>query len=885
MQQPNGFLDAICKAVSDFKDVEIFYCPCALSWIKNVQTGKWRLEDAESCMNSRPEAQAWRFASNPPKLKENVDCVEKAIQNCGDLQFCTGHGQGDTHAKNLSNGSVNRSSKAGQPYDTITWTQILNLVKNPQNVPKPEAQWFIPSSYSGHDARTHNVQRQYGQFHCLVVDIDDGNCSKDQVLSALNTALGEVCYIIIYSTKSSTDDNRKWRALIPLNTPISGVNYADTMDAFFDQIEMGTTGIKLDRSLKRPAQMSYLPNLGEHYDFTIHEGPFLDLNQNHPVILHRDEKGRQLAENKRAAEVDRERQRDACAFSGEDHTKSIIEHFNQEHSISDLLESYGYTPSGNDKDWRSPHQTSDSYATRDDGDHWISLSASDAEQGLGRETESGVRSGSAFDLYVHFEHGGDFRTALSTYALKVGLNIGGSELSHDALALDMGERGWNANARYVSAWGKWLFWTITYWQVDDRQEHMTRTRDYLRRRGQALISSAAVQDFNGDKEKDDVKTDEKLKAAKKQAARLRNRTTIDAVEKLAQSNPVSAARPEDFDTDPMLLGTPGGTVDLRTGELRPAKREDMITKQTAVSPAAPGATPKKFIQFVNDITDGDPELIDFIQRAAGYALTGETSEHKMFFLYGSGRNGKSVLLNTLSWIWGDYSGRAPSTVFLDSRTEHHSTEIAGLKGKRLVAASELPRGKTWNESVIKDLTGGDYQTARFMRQDFFEFKPEMTLFIAGNTQPSFRGVDVAIKSRVVLVPFTVTIPPEKCDQNLEQSLKEEGPEILRWAIDGALARQKMGLAVPEAIAAASQEYFDAEDIVGGFLQDETTPVVGKFTDGDCLYKRFNHWLREQGLGEWTKRTLTKELKARGYKEAKSNGRRGFKGLELREPAL
>lgn len=201
-----------------------------------------------------------------------------------------------------------------------------------------------------------------------------------------------------------------------------------------------------------------------------------------------------------------------------------------------------------------------------------------------------------------------------------------------------------------------------------------------------------------------------------------------------------------------------------------------------------------------------------MQRAAGYALTGETREHKLLFLFGTGRNGKSVFLNALFAIWGNYARRAHAMTFLNSTGDKHPTDLAGLQSARLVAGSELPKGKTWDESVIKDLTDGDVMTARFMRGDFFDFEPPLTLFVAGNNKPSFTGVDEAIRARVVLVPFTVTIPPERRDLHLSDKLKAEVGQILQWSIEEALYWQEGGLDVPASFAAASAEYFGNEDI-------------------------------------------------------------------------
>lgn len=455
------------------------------------------------------------------------------------------------------------------------------------------------------------------------------------------------------------------------------------------------------------------------------------------------------------------------------------------------------------------------------------------------------------------------------------------DLSHDALADDLGKREFDRDARHVAKWGKWLFWSGTRWQLSEKLEHMTRTRNYLRVRSEEVIHWAASKvEVEGTEKKN--APDRLLKWAKDQARSLRNKNTVAAVEALAQSNPASAARSDDFDENRLLLGTPGGTVDLATGQLREACREDMLTKLTACSPAAPGSRPARWLTFLQETFDHDHELIAFMQRAAGYALTGMTSEHKLLFFYGTGRNGKSVFLNTLFDLWGDYARRAAAETFLNTQGDKHATGLAGLQGARLVVGSELPVGKTWDESTIKDLTGGDVITARYMRGDFFDYIPQLTLMIAGNNQPSFRGVDEAIRSRVVMVPFNMTIPPEKRDRNLSEKLMAEGPEILRWAIDGALHWRERGLDVPAKVAEASNEYMDEEDTLGQFLRDETVTDPNGFETSAKLHVYFRLWCQRQGLREWTQRTLSKELKSRGFLADRQSGDRGFTGLKMRK---
>lgn len=284
------------------------------------------------------------------------------------------------------------------------------------------------------------------------------------------------------------------------------------------------------------------------------------------------------------------------------------------------------------------------------------------------------------------------------------------DLSHDNLALELSRAGFAEDAKYVHSVGRWYLFDGTRWVRDDKLGHMTEIRGFLR------TVAEGHQRWADEHARSDAQRNQAAAAIRS----LKHAPTINAVETVARSNSDLGASMDLFDADPMLLGTPGGTVDLTNGQLIAARHDHWLSKQTAVTPAPPGSAAPLWKQFLCRVFNDDQELIDFLQRAAGYALTGHTREHKLIFLYGTGRNGKSVFLNTLFEVMADYSKRAAAQTFLDSPGERHPTDLAGLHGSRLVAGSELPPGKIWNESVIKDLTGGDVITARFMRQDFFD---------------------------------------------------------------------------------------------------------------------------------------------------------------------
>lgn len=492
------------------------------------------------------------------------------------------------------------------------------------------------------------------------------------------------------------------------------------------------------------------------------------------------------------------------------------------------------------------------------------------------EVEATVASGLAAGLLS--PRGPKYRAASDTRSGGTGDADGTPDHTHDQLALDLGRDLWDQDAKHVAAWGAWLLWTGAHWRKDTKLAHLTQAREYLRRRADALTKWADRKADETAKGRDDRAAKQVTDWATTEAKRLRNKHTVAAVVDMARSNPASGAEPDDFDRNPMIIGTPTGTIDIKAGYARPATRSDMITKLTGVG--MEDGKPVEWLRFLDMIFDGDREVIGFLRRALGYTLTGETTEHKLFFCHGSGANGKSTLLNTVSYILGDYARRAAAETFLAKQSDSHPTDVAGLRGARFIAASEIPRGRSWNEATIKDLTGGDVMTARFMRGDYFDFKPEGKLWIAGNTMPSFRGVDEAMRRRVVLIPFRVTIPADQRDTRLPTKLEAEAGKILSWIMAGAVEWQSHGLMVPASIAAAATEYLDDEDVLGQFLADETAPDADAFVTTSDLHQRFKQWAVVQGLAPWTMRTLQKEVAARGIATARRGKGNGFTGLRL-----
>jgi putative DNA primase/helicase len=433
-------------------------------------------------------------------------------------------------------------------------------------------------------------------------------------------------------------------------------------------------------------------------------------------------------------------------------------------------------------------------------------------------------------------------------------------------------RGWQRYARHVALWGRWMFWTGVRWEPDEKLIHLTRTRNYLRARADSLVRAAARGQIAGC----DVDRAEVL------AKQLRSAPTVANVVALARSNEELIATIDQWDADPFLLGTPGGTVDLRTGELRSARPADFLTKCTAVAPAPTGTTAPIWQTFLERIFRHDPELIPFMQRAIGYSLWGQVSAHVLLFCWGQGGNGKGVLLNTVSRVLGDYAAVAPSDLLLVTQSDRHPCDMAMLRGARMVTAQELAPGRAWDEPKLKSLTGGDPITARFMRQDFFTYDPQFTLLVAGNHKPTFKGVDEAIRRRVLLVPFLQLIPEAERDEHLRDKLKAEWPAILRWAINGCLAWQREGLAPPESAKAATKNYLDAEDLLGQWLEERciVSPEIS-WTALKSLYEDWCTWAGPRGHHLGTSTGLGKKLDERGLERHRTNQGAGFSGIALR----
>jgi putative DNA primase/helicase len=422
-----------------------------------------------------------------------------------------------------------------------------------------------------------------------------------------------------------------------------------------------------------------------------------------------------------------------------------------------------------------------------------------------------------------------------------------SPATEEAIALAYADRHAH-EVRYVAAWSRWLLYDGARWQFDDTLHAFDRARVICRE-----IS------------------------AEHNKPSLASASTVSAVERLARADRRLAATSDQWDADPWLLNTLAGVVDLRTGKIRPHLPEDYMTKITATGP---GGTCELWLSFLDRVTAGNTELQSFLQRMCGYALTGITREHALFFGHGTGANGKTVFTDTVSNILAGYHCNAPIETFTATSIDRHPTELADLRGARLVTAVETEDGRRWAESRIKMLTGGEKVKARFMRQDLFEFTPQLKLLITGNHKPGLRSVDEAMRRRFNLIPFTVTIPPEERDLDLARKLKAEWSGILQWMVDGCLAWQQDGLRPPEIVKAATAAYLEGEDAHTTWIEECCEADPQEWTTAADLYASWKAWADKSGEYAGSTKRFAQAMESHGYHPRRTETSRGYVGLKL-----
>jgi len=419
--------------------------------------------------------------------------------------------------------------------------------------------------------------------------------------------------------------------------------------------------------------------------------------------------------------------------------------------------------------------------------------------------------------------------------------------------------------RFNSLWKKWLVWNGARWELDDGY----------------LIHDCALKMIKGIykelKETSDYRERLEIEKYGMQSESVRRRK---AIVEAASWIPELNVKTDQLDKDPFLLNVLNATIDLRTGEIYKQKQEDLITRIANVD-YDPNADCPTWKQFIREIMNYNTELIHFIQNAAGWAITGDTSEQTMFILFGTGANGKSTFLNTIMNLLGDYSVATPTETFMKKTGDQISNDIARLRGTRFVMTSEAEHGRRISEPLIKQITGSDRMTARFLYGEFFNFVPTFKIFMATNHKPVIKGTDHGIWRRIKLIPFTTRIEEEKQDKYLEKKLMQEASGILNWLIEGARRWCKEGLKTPNIIIRATDEYRAEMDVIGNFIKERCIQGNGISIRARELFKCYQDWCGDHNEHAVSERFLGLRLKEMGLEQRRSNDGRYWQGIQLK----
>ncbi|PEM04763.1 DNA primase [Bacillus cereus] len=418
------------------------------------------------------------------------------------------------------------------------------------------------------------------------------------------------------------------------------------------------------------------------------------------------------------------------------------------------------------------------------------------------------------------------------------------------------------NVRYCNEL-EWLIWNGKHWHEDSKRQIEAITAKTLR----AIYGEAKATE---DKYQSKLLHDWAKKCERRS---IRINSILDV-------RPMVSVKKKELDSHSFLFNCDNGVIDLKTGELLPHDRDLLLTKISPIKYDRNAECPnwKAFLESIFKTPAGEPdyELIKYLQKAIGYSLTGVTKEQVMFFLFGNGRNGKSTFINIIQELLGDYGRQTNSDTFLKKRNDSGiNNDVARLDGARFVSAVESEEGQQLSEALVKQITGGEKMSARFLRQEYFEFTPEFKVFFTTNHKPIVKGSDEGIWRRIMLIPFTVTIPKDKIDYDLPDKLAKEMPGVLRWAVEGCMKWQAEGLRAPEAVKAATAEYREDMDILAPFIDENCTVNSSVRIEAKSMYENYTKWCYQNNELELKNRAFYRQLEVRGFKKEKGTGNKNF----------
>lgn len=409
----------------------------------------------------------------------------------------------------------------------------------------------------------------------------------------------------------------------------------------------------------------------------------------------------------------------------------------------------------------------------------------------------------------------------------------------------------------------WLVWSGRHWQIDDK-----------------AVAVAQLAKESAESMLDEIRAAVDQKQAFRDAKAAAQKRAIEAAIWLARSEPGVYQQLITFDADPMILNVGNGIVDLTTGALRP---HDPAARCTMLAGCdfEPAAEAPRWRRFIGEVCLENVELMDYVQRMCGYLLTASVQEHCLFFLHGGGRNGKSVLVEAVMRVMGDYACAAEPEMLMTRKHVGIPNDVARLRGRRAVFLNETNQGHRFDEAKLKNLTGGDKLNARFLREEFFDFAPTHKLCLRGNHKPTVNGTDEGIWSRLRLIPFNLRLAQSEIDQALPAALALELPGILAWCVAGCLEWQRHGLATPQVILDALTEYRAESDTLGRFLDEKCDLNPNRRVSSSLLFTRYREYCDAASERWLSAKDFPGEMERRGFERSKIHGQKHFQGLDLK----
>ena len=427
------------------------------------------------------------------------------------------------------------------------------------------------------------------------------------------------------------------------------------------------------------------------------------------------------------------------------------------------------------------------------------------------------------------------------------------------------------HVKYCTIYKKWFIWNGKRWEQDDTGKIITYAIECVRN----IIHDADL-----------LPDGDKRKALIQHSLKSESSSRLKALLDIASGMPAITVRSEELDRNPWLLNCQNGTLDLKTGKMQEHSPKDFITRICAAEYNAECPIPL-WTQLMMKITGGDKEYMRYIQKALGYALTGDISEQAIFILYGTGSNGKSTMLNIFAALLDGYAQSTSSDTFMQKKNESVNNDIARLKGARFVSAIEMEEGKRMAESLIKSMTGGDKLVTRFLYGEFFEYIPQFKVFLAVNHKPDIRDTTNSIWRRIKLMEFNNTFTEQERDKNFPTKIMaSELPGILAWAVEGCLMWQQEGITAPDIVAKATRIYKEEMDSFSHFFNECCIVREGARVSNKMLRAKYDEWCSENGERGLTQRPFSRKLRERGYETRNSspNGTAEWHGFTLRGEA-